>query len=328
MYFYRDNDTIGFTTLQIGGSSMNIKKKSFAILSLLLGIFIAGCSSNQDTNAKTEEQGYANGDLLVEADWVKEHKDDDNIQFVDMRGEGFEAGHIPGAVNMSWGDLTRKDYEVDGFLADTKTFTESMQNIGINDDSTVVIYDGGNSLGAARLFYALEYFGHKDVKILNGGYSAWLNAGNEVATGEANPTKGNFQASVNKDLQSSQEEVKNNLKSDDVVLLDTRSDAEHTGEKVRAERGGHIPGSVHLEWKDSITQNEDGVSVFKSNEELLKQFEGAGIVKDKKVVPYCQTNVRGAHTYFTLRLLGYEKVSPYEGSWAQWGNTADAPIEK
>ncbi|QHE51628.1 sulfurtransferase [Pontibacillus sp. HMF3514] len=307
---------------------MNIKKKSLAILSLLLGIFIAGCSSNQDTNASSEEEGYANGDLLVEASWVKEHKDDENIQFVDMRGEGFEAGHIPGAVNMTWGDLTRKDYKVDGFLADGKTFTESMQNIGINNDSTVVVYDGGNSLGAARLFYALEYFGHQNVKILNGGYQAWLNAGNEVATGKANPTKGNFQASANKELQSSQEEVKNNLKSDDVVLLDTRSDAEYTGEKVRADRGGHIPGAVHLEWKNSITKNEDGVPVFKSNKELLKQFESAGIVKDKKVVPYCQTNVRGAHTYFTLRLLGYEKVSPYEGSWAQWGNTAEAPIEK
>ncbi len=305
---------------------MNIKR-SLAVFGLVLGIFVAGCSSNASSNEESQN-GYKNGDLLVDVAWAKEHADDENVQFVDMRGEGFEAGHLPGATNITWGQITREDYEVDGFLANQETFSQNMQDLGINNDSTVVVYDDGSSLSAARLFYALEYYGHSDVKILNGGYAAWLDAGHEVATGKANVTEGNFTASVNKDVQSSQEEVLDNLDNEEVVFLDTRSEGEYTGENLRAERGGHIPGAVHLEWKESITENEAGVSVFKSADELQKQFESAGIKKDKKVVPYCQTNVRGAHTYFTLRLLGYENISPYEGSWAQWGNTADAPIEK
>ncbi|TFB24055.1 sulfurtransferase [Filobacillus milosensis] len=301
-------------------------KKIFWSIGILLLLLIAGCANTSSSDGSDKET-YPNADLLVDTEWAKDHLEDESITFIDMRAEGFDQGHIPGAASYNWGQLVDPDFEVEGFLIGPEEFAGQMQKLGVNEDSTVVIYDDGNSLAAARLFYALEYYGHTDIKILDGGYTGWLNAGHDISTEKSSVAAGNFKAEANEDLQSSQQEVLDSLDSKDVVFLDTRSKEEYTGENLRAERGGHIPNAVHIEWKEAVTKNDAGVPKFKSFDELKEQFEEAGVTKDKKIVPYCQTNVRGAHSYFVLRLLGYDNVSPYEGSWAQWGNNPDTPID-
>lgn len=302
-----------------------MKKLSFLLFSLIL-LFIVGCSKQE---ASTEASGnYPNADLLVDVEWAKEHAADEKVVFVDLREEGFEAGHIPGAVNYTWKQIVDKTNSVDGFLVGPEEFTKQMQDLGISNDSIVVAYDDGASSAAGRFFYALEYYGHQQVKVLNGGYMAWLNAGYDVATEAKEISVGDFTAKENTQLRTTKDEVLENLENDAFVFLDTRSKGEYTGEDVRAERGGHIPNAVNLEWKDALAENQDGVTVFKSYDELKAQLENIGVQQDKTVVPYCQTNVRGAHSYFVLRLLGYDNVRPYEGSWAEWGNDPETPIEK
>lgn len=307
------------------------------LLSIIIGIFVVGCNDNENNtknNGSNEaEDGdiYPNEHLIANVDWLHDHIDDDDLFIIDARSEGFEDGHIPGAVQVSSGSLNDEDVDVAGFLLNEDKFTELFQEAGLNEDDTVVVYDDGNSLSASRVFYALEYYGLFDkVKILEGGYAAWLTVGNDIDTGEAEPReRGNFVADANDDLFADRDDVEQLLDSDDVVILDTRSEEEYTGEDPRQNKhGGRIPGAVHKEWTDSLEDGEDGVTKFLDYEDLKANFDDVGVSQDKKIVPYCQTNVRGAHSYFTLRLLGFTDIQPYEGSWAEWGNLDDTEIEQ
>ncbi|MEK8128165.1 sulfurtransferase [Paenibacillus filicis] len=274
-------------------------------------------------------QTYPNAQLLADVKWAEEHAKDANVKILDLRAKGYEQGHIPGAIAFNAGQL--KDAKNNTIVGKDK-FTEIFQGLGLNSDTTVLLYDEGNSNGATRVFYALEYYGHKDkVKLLNGGYAAWQAAGKDVSTDApaAAAAKGNFNAVPNDKLITTKEQLqKNDLQG--CVLLDVRSSKEFSGEDLRGnQNGGHLKNAVNKEWSESIEQNAaDGVPKFKSYEELKASFEKIGVVKDKTVIPYCQTNVRGAHTYFTLRLLGYSDIAPYEGSWAEWGNAGDTEIVK
>lgn len=303
------------------------------LLSFALLLFIAGCSDNGDKNKKDETKvdgNYPNAQLLVDAKWLEENIDDDKLFIIDARGEGFEAGHIPGAVAISAGQLNDASNDIGGFLLDEATFTNLLQEAGLNSDATIVVYDDGNALSATRVFYALEYYGLRDkVKVLEAGYPAWLTAGYDINTGEAEvKEKGDFVAKANDSLIADRADVEGKLNADDVVFLDARSPEEYSGEDLRDnKRGGHIPGAVNRDWTEALVEGDDGLTHFLPYEELKANFEDIGVVKEKKVVPYCQTNVRGAHSYFALRLLDYEDIQPYEGSWAEWGNSEDTEIE-
>ncbi|MCP8616265.1 sulfurtransferase [Salirhabdus salicampi] len=302
------------------------------LLSIILSISLIACSQQEtskegDSNNNKEETTYPNAELLVDTEWVVENLNDENVHFVDMRAEGYEGGHIPGAANITWPEIADPDNEFDGVLLPPEGFATKMQEIGINVNDTIVIYDDGSSLSAARLFYALEYYGHQDVKIYNGGFTAWLHSGNDVSTETPEIVVGDFEPTANEDLACDIGGIKEAIEDENIVILDTRSEGEYNGEDVRAERGGHVPNAVHIEWSEAITE-VDGVPTFKSFEDLTELYESKGVTKDKTVIPYCQTNVRGAHTYFTLRLLGYDSIMPYEGSWAEYGNTPEAKIEK
>ncbi|MBM7573716.1 sulfurtransferase [Aquibacillus albus] len=314
-----------------------MKKLSLFFTAIILSILLISCSQDQagttdNTNANETEDNegtatYPNANLLVDVEWVANHLDDENVQFVDLRGEGYEGGHIPGASHITWPEIADPESPYDGVLLPAEPFAALMQEIGIDQDETVVIYDDGSSLSAARLFYALEYYGHQNLKIFNGGFTAWLNAGEDVSTESPEITKGDFVATANEKLVCDLETVEASLDDDNVIMLDTRSEEEYTGENLRAERGGHVPNAVHIEWSEAV-EDVDGVPSFKSFDELTALYEEKGVTKDKTIVPYCQTNVRGAHTYFTLRLLGYDSIKPYEGSWAEYGNVSTTKIEK
>jgi thiosulfate/3-mercaptopyruvate sulfurtransferase len=186
-----------------------------------------------------------------------------------------------------------------------------------------VAYDDIAGMRSARLFWFLEYFGHDDVHILNGGFNAWQ-AANFPVTQEGTIAKsGNFKMKQRPELLATAAHVLGKLHNASAVIVDTRSDDEYTGKLVRAKRGGAIPGAVHLEW----TNNLDGKGFFKSADELQHMYDSAGITPDKEVIPHCQGAYRSAHTYLALRLIGYPNVRNYLGSWGEWGNRTDLPIE-
>lgn len=303
------------------------KNKAIILAILVLGVMVllSACGNAEQTS---NEASYPNAYLLADTNWVSENLEDQNLVIIDSRSQGFEEGHIPGAVNLSSGKINDVENEIDGFLLGEEEFGELLRSLGVNQDSNILIYDDGNALSATRIFYALEYYGLKDqVKVLNGGYPAWLTAGNDISVEPVQPAAGNFVAKANENLVSSKEQVLEQLENDNFVILDTRSADEYSGaEKRNNLYGGHIPGAVHREWTTSLTENEEGLQQFLSLEDLQENFESIGVEKDKTVITYCQTNVRGAHSYFSLRLLGYEDIRPYEGSWAEWGNSEDTPI--
>lgn len=308
-------------------------KKKYTVLALLIviGVILASCgnSDKKATGGSGDQETYPNAQLLVDVAWVKQNQKDEKTIIIDARSKGYEQGHIPGAIHLTSNKLNDPTNPVQGFLVNEEEFTEVVQQAGVNADSTIVVYDEGNGMGATRLFYAFEYYGLKNqVKLLNGGFTAWLTAEEDVSTDEVTLPQGNFVAKVQSDLISTAEHIQQNLENEKYVFLDVRSIDEFTGKDLRGNlRGGHIPGAVNQEWSLAIDQNtDDGVPKFKSYQQLSADFEKLGLKKDITVVPYCQTNIRGAHTYFVLRLLGYEDIRPYEGSWAEWGNDEKTPI--
>jgi len=289
-------------------------------LVLCLGVLIA-CS------ALTWAQGYGNPHLLVEPAWLAEHLSDAKLRIVDVRGDAlYLRGHIPGAVSLDGTSaINDPDADVNGLLVGPEEFEQVIRSLGIDNDTVVVIYDQSSSLSAARLFYALEYYGHKDqVRILNGGFAAWTAEQRPLESGRREVAPGNFTARPNPDLQADADYVAEQIGKENVVILDVRSEDEYIGTDVRSANGGHIPGATHIEWSTAVEAGT--VQRFKSADALWEIYGGAGLSPDVEVIPYCQTNVRAAHTYFVLRLLGFEKVRPYEASWAEWGNRDDVPI--
>ncbi|MCR8636669.1 sulfurtransferase [Paenibacillus radicis (ex Xue et al. 2023)] len=322
-------------------------KKTFILIPLLaLTLVTAACGQKQSatpastppaSNAAKPEAAvaaikatdpYPNAALLADVKWTEEHLKDGKVKIFDTRAKGYEQGHIPGAYALNSGLL--KD-SANNTIASKEKITELFQGLGVNSDTTVLLYDEGNSLNASRVFYALEYYGLKDhVKVLNGGYAAWSAAAKEVSTDTPPaPVKGNFAAVPNDKLVTTKEQLKA-LNLQQCVLLDVRSAKEYSGEDLRGnKKGGHIDKAVNREWSDAIDANSsDGVPRFKNYQELSKAFDQTGVDKSKTIVPYCQTNIRGAHTYFTLRLLGYSDVRPYEGAFAEWGNADDTTVVK
>lgn len=320
-------------------------KSKLAILSLvLLAGITAACASKPEsspTNAsggtggnKTAQETkasdtYANAQLLADVKWVEEHLKDGKVKIIDARSKGYEQGHIPGAVSVSSGLL--KDPKNPTIIS-KETFTELFQKAGINSDTTVLVYDeGGAGNAATRIFYGLEYYGMKDkVKVLNGGILAWTTAGKELSTDTPTVAKGNFTAQPNDKLITTKAQLLSaNLAQ--CTLLDARSAKEYSGEDLRGNKnGGHVNGAINTEWSEAIDQTPaDGVPKFKNNKDLTAIYTKAGVTdKEKTIIPYCQTNIRGAHSYFTLRLLGFKDVRPYEGSMQEWANSDDAPLVK
>lgn len=264
-------------------------------------------------------------DLLIDAASASELLYNDDVVFVDMRSEGFIDGHIPGAVWFGGAPaLVDTTHAIEHFLVSSSEFQSLMRMVGINRGSRVIIYDDGNSLASARLFFALELNKHEQIQILNGGFAAWEEGGFSVGHSSEVPVHGNF-TSIYDDTRSCDVRfILEALDNENIVILDARSPEEYSGETVRAERGGHIPNAVNLEWRNFV--EAEGVPYFRSVEEITEMLAAIGITPEKQVITHCQTNVRGSHAYFTLRLMGYDSVRAYEGSWSEWGNRADTPI--
>ena len=267
---------------------------------------------------------YVNPHLLWSADELKSRLHDSRLVLLDMRPpEAYSNGHIPGARSFDIFGISLIDTRPDPLAAFLWIIEHLIQAKGVSTDSTVVIYDDIAGMRAARLFWFLEFLGHDDVHMLNGGFNAWL-AMELPATHEASiPKAGNFKMKPRRERLATVDDVRANLNTPSAVIVDTRSDGEYTGQIVRAARGGAIPGAVHLEW----TKNLDEKGFFKSADDLKKMYAEHNIEPDKEIIPHCHGGYRSAHTYLALRLIGYPKVRNYLGSWGEWGNRQDLPIE-
>jgi thiosulfate/3-mercaptopyruvate sulfurtransferase len=269
---------------------------------------------------------YFNPQKLVGTSWLKDNLNRSQLRVIDFGRniEDYKAGHIPHAFFLDRGMITTKIGEVPGMLAYVEKVVDVLEKAAISNDSTVVIYDGFGGLWASRLFWALEYLGHEDVRLLNGGWNKWMNEGGKVSKKVAVAKKGSFVPQVHPERLATKDWVLENLKNTQVKILDVRSPLEYRGENVRSDRGGHIPDAVNINWIKNLTDDDD--KVFLPSNELRTLYEEAGIMADKEIVTHCQTGIRAAHSYFTLRLLGYTKVRLYDGSWAEWGNDPETPI--
>jgi thiosulfate/3-mercaptopyruvate sulfurtransferase len=247
-----------------------------------------------------------------------------DLCIIDVRpAEDFARGHIPGATHFDLFGLSL----IDTSEAPLKAFMFMIHHVfelrGVSENKQVIFYENNSGMRAARGLWFLEFFGHANVKMLDGGFQAWKTANAPITTAVTAPQAAAFKIAERREVLASADDVLRSLNKKDVAILDTRSKGEYLGTQVRAARGGAIPGSIHIEWTDNIAP--DGK--FKSNDELKAMYDKAGITRDKEVVSYCQGGYRAAHSYVALRLLGFPKVRNYIGSWKEWGDCADLPIE-
>lgn len=242
---------------------------------------------------------------------------------LDLRpAEAFAAGHLPGAVHLDLFGLSLTDTDPAPLRAFLWIIEHLLGSRGVSPDRPVVVYDEVSGVRAARAFWFLELFGHPDVRLLDGGVTAWTAAGLPLTTTADAPAASAWTGARRTEVLATWLDVHDRLGRADVVLLDTRSDGEYCGTVVRAARGGAIPGAVHVEW----TRNLDADGAFRPAHELRRMYEEAGVTPDREVVTYCQGGYRGAHAYLALRLLGYKRVRNYLGSWREWGDRTDLPI--
>ena len=268
---------------------------------------------------------YANPHLIWSADELNSRIDEPDLVIVDLRSpEDYANGHIPHARSFDIFGISLIDTRPEPLTAFLWIIEHLIAAKGVSSDSRVVVYDRVSGERAARLFWFLEFFGHETVHLLDGGFDRWLAAGFPTTQAAQTPQRGDFKASIRRERLATAEDILSRIGSPETVIVDTRSDAEYNGTLVRSARGGRIPGAVHLEWKNNL--NSDGT--FKSAEALERQYAAIGVTPEREVIPHCQGGYRSANTYLALRLIGHAHVRNYLGSWGEWGNRPELPIEK
>jgi len=244
---------------------------------------------------------------------------------IDTRpAEKFAQGHIPGAVHFDLFGLSLVDTSPAPLKAFMSMISHLLEMRGVNLEKEVIFYEDNSGMRAARGLWFLEYFGHQNVHLLDGGIQAWREAGYPVTAEAVSPKAAQFKTAERRELLATAEDVLHSLNKKTICIVDTRSDDEYMGRNIRAARGGAVPGAVHLEW----TNNLDSKGKYKPAAELRQMYSSLGVTPDKEIITYCQGGYRAAHSYLALRLLGHPRVRVYLGSWREWGDNLDLPVER
>lgn len=286
--------------------------------------------------SQIEERGYVAPDVLVSTDWVAQHLNDPNTRIVESNEDPllYPSGHIPGAVEVDWtrdlNDPVRRDYlGRDGF-------EKLMRRLGATQETTIVFYGDKNNWWATYAFWVFQLFGHKNAKIMDGGRLKWQKEGRDLTREVPEIQPSNYVAPERDDsrIRAFRDDVLKQVEKRG-PLVDVRSPEEYSGQRLHmpdypnegALRGGHIPGAKNVPWAKAVN-TEDGT--FKSAGELREIYEKQNQIKpNDEVIAYCRIGERSSHTWFVLTyLLGYNNVRNYDGSWTEWGNLVNVPIEK
>jgi thiosulfate/3-mercaptopyruvate sulfurtransferase len=281
-------------------------------------------------------------DPLVTTDWLQTHLDDPDVRVVDTRGyvttrpveprveeafyrgapEEYLAGHIPGAVFIDWTqDIVDPDDPVPAQIAPPERFAAAMSGRGIGDETHVVAVDHRGGQFATRLWWALRYYGHEAVSVLDGGWSRWIEEGGPVAAGPVTPAPAEFHPRLVPALRATAEEVRARLGQPDLQLIDARDPGQYTGARRRGPRGGHIPGAINAP-RELFFAEGGG---FLPLDEIRRRVEEQGITPERPTIAYCNGGVAATVVLFNLFRLGYPALTNYDGSWNEWGPRLDLP---
>lgn len=275
--------------------------------------------------------------LLVNAEWLKTHLTNENLVIVDCQWDSnaYLRAHIPGALMRPGHPYIKSeiDGEVFRFLPDEDEFTEMMNKLGISHDTLVICYDEWSNHFATRFWWVARYYGHTNVKLLDGGWQAWVSAGLPVSfKNEAYPEKRyGFAPDSHEHLNIKIDEVIAVVDDPEWQILDVRSDDEYVGKNLAGnKRGGHIKDAIHLEWNKLLTNPEQGAGIrfFMSPDQMRAQVETVGIDREKNIAVHCQSGVRASFMVFCLYMLGYSKVRLYDGSMGEWANSDNTELVK
>jgi thiosulfate/3-mercaptopyruvate sulfurtransferase len=281
-----------------------------------------------------ENKGYTYPEALVDADWVQAHLTDPTVRLieVDVDTTAYEQGHIPGAVGFNWQRELQE--QVMRAPVSKEQLEALLSRAGVSNDTTIVLYGDNNNWFAAWAFWILKYYGHRDVRLLDGGRVKWLAEKGELTTAVPSYPRTRYAAQAPRsDIRAFRDQILLSPGRNGFALVDVRSPAEYSGELLApanlpqegAQRGGHIPGAANIPW--SMAVREDGT--FKPADELRSLYQSKGITLEKEVIAYCRIGERSSHTWFVLHyLLGYPHVRNYDGSWTEWGSLIGVPIEK
>ncbi|MDE2778124.1 MAG: sulfurtransferase [Chloroflexota bacterium] len=277
---------------------------------------------------------YAHPESLVSTEWVAEHGGDANVRLieVDVDTAAYEQGHVAGAVGWNWQSQLQQSLRRD--LLSKREMEQLLGSAGVGADTTVVVYGDNNNWFAAWAFWQIRYYGHANVKLMNGGRAKWEAEGRPMTTDVPSHAATTYTAKdPDESIRAYRDQVLAAVGAGHTALVDVRSPQEFSGELLAppnlpqegSQRGGHIPGAANIPWGQAA--NEDGT--FKSADELSELYGGKGIDGSKDTIAYCRIGERSSHTWFVLtQLLGYENVRNYDGSWTEWGSIVGAPIEK
>jgi thiosulfate/3-mercaptopyruvate sulfurtransferase len=272
-------------------------------------------------------------DVLVDTQWVEDHLEDPSIRIVEVDENPalYAEAHIPGAIGFDWQkdlqDQVRRD-----FLG-PEDFGALFGSRGISNDHTIVLYGDRNNWFAAYTYWYLHYYGHTNVKLVNGPREKWISEGRPTTTDVPAHAPATFTAQPGDDAIRARRDRVQDALGGGTSLVDVRSPQEYSGELIAmagyeqegAQRGGHIPGARSVPWAQAVT--EDGT--FKSADELRELYTSKGVITGEPIIAYCRIGERSAHTWFVLHeLLGERDVRNYDGSWTEWGNLVGVPVEK
>lgn len=290
--------------------------KRFLILSLVLLVL-------------SVHVGYASlTDYFVSTNWLAEHQDQALVIDV-RRAPLYWLGHIDGAQHVDRSDFLATRNHVVSLVPDVESLATLLGNLGATHDTPIVVYAEDDNPYAARLVWTLQYHGHSKAYVLDGGYQKWSKEGRPtslLASAKPEPEKYVLAASTRfPEVRAEADYIQTRIGHPGAVVWDTRTPGEHAGTDIRANRGGHIPGAVHLNWTD-LQKEVSGVKVLKDRDEIARLLESHGLTPDKEIVAHCQTGIRSSYATLVLLGLGYERIKNYDGSWIEWANNPALPI--